>query len=198
MAFFRQSELRVNGRQRVASSGLPTTDDVFVRMEAAWTPTKEFDVFLSHSYLDQQAILGIVQIFAEAGVSVYVDWIVDHELDRSAVTRDTAELLRQRMTQCKSMIFATSTSSPASKWMPWELGFFDGRFGDRISIMPIDDSVPGAYGQEYLGLYPAIQKVNAPGRTLTAAVDVTGDRYLPLAEFAEGSRRYRKAPYGGL
>ncbi len=204
MAFYRRSELRKRARRRLAATGL-APDGVLTWMEerAASTP-RTFDIFLSHSYLDASEILEIVKILEEdALLSVYVDWIVDHQLDRSAVTRETAELLRERMTQCEMMIFATSTSSPISKWMPWELGFFDGQsfaapFADRIFIMPIDDATPGARGQEYLELYPAIEKVSARGRAVTAAVAVDRQRYLPLRDWAVGERKYRPIPVGGL
>jgi hypothetical protein len=43
--------------------------------------------------------------------------------------------------------------------MPWELGYFDGKRGRRISIMPINKTLPGTEGQEYLGLYSAIGSV---------------------------------------
>ena len=35
-------------------------------------------------------------------------------------------MLRQRMDHCRFLLFATSKASPDSKWMPWELGYFDG------------------------------------------------------------------------
>ncbi|TGS08549.1 outer membrane beta-barrel protein, partial [Mesorhizobium sp. M1C.F.Ca.ET.187.01.1.1] len=39
--------------------------------------------------------------------------------------RGTAELLRTRMRQSKTLIYVHSNNSPGSRWMPWELGFFD-------------------------------------------------------------------------
>lgn len=200
MAFYRRSELSARARRRVAATG-EAPGDVLSRMDATASITRTFDIFLSHSYLNKSEILEIVKILEEARLSVYVDWIVDHQRDRLEVTRETAELLRQRMTQCTWMIFAASTSSPTSKWMPWELGFFDGQFfntafGDRIFIMPIDDSTPGEYGQEYLELYPAIEKIEAFGRAVTAAVSVNRQGYLPLRDLAVGKTRYRS--FGGL
>jgi hypothetical protein len=59
------------------------------------------------------------------------------------------------MGNCESLIFATSDASPASKWMPWELGYFDGRRPNRVAILPLVESAThGFRGQEYLGLYP--------------------------------------------
>ena len=44
---------------------------------------REYDIFLSHSSLDKKLVLTLVNLFNEAGYSVYVDWIEDTQLDRS-------------------------------------------------------------------------------------------------------------------
>lgn len=44
---------------------------------------REYDIFLSHSSLDKKLVLTLVDLFNEAGYSVYVDWIEDTQLDRS-------------------------------------------------------------------------------------------------------------------
>lgn len=76
--------------------------------------------------------------------------------------------------------------------MPWELGYFDGLKGANISIMPIEEQeTPGRYGQEYLALYPAIQKLPVRGGgTIAAAVRIDGKAYMGLRDFAKGSNRY--------
>ena len=68
------------------------------------------------------------------------------------------------MNRCKYLLFASSAASPNSKWMPWELGYFDGKRPDHIGILPLVDS-PGAgfSGQEYLGLYPSIERIGFQG-----------------------------------
>lgn len=95
-----------------------------------------FDIFLSHSFHDTELILGVRSILQRAGKRVYVDWIDDPELDRSRVTKNTAARLRERMLQCPSMIYAATKAATTSKWMPWELGYFDGRKGpEAIAII---------------------------------------------------------------
>ena len=59
------------------------------------------------------------------------------------------------MRSCKSLFFATSDNSSNSKWMPWELGYYDGYRG-KVAILPINASLyqkDSFEGQEYLGLY---------------------------------------------
>lgn len=115
-----------------------------------------FDIFLSHSYLDQNIVLGLKGYLEESGLSVYIDWIDDNQLERDSVNEKTAETLRKRMKQCESLLFATSSNSSTSKWMPWECGYFDGING-KIAILPISNSDESSFeGQEYLGLYPYI------------------------------------------
>ena len=118
--------------------------------------SETFDIFLSHSYLDQDIVLGLKGYLEEKGLSVYIDWIDDNQLERDSVNEDTAETLRKRMKQCGSLLFATSSNSSTSKWMPWECGYFDGING-KIAILPISKTDESSFeGQEYLGLYPYI------------------------------------------
>lgn len=131
-----------------------------------------FDVFLSHSYLDAADILALKTDLEGRKLSVYVDWLEDQQLDRSKVTPATAQALKSRMRQCRSLFYAASESAAHSKWMPWELGHFDALRG-KVAIVPILDRDPGTdsyKGQEYLGLYPYVVKT---GETLYVHRDVS-------------------------
>lgn len=120
--------------------------------------TQEFDVFLSHSKLDETIIAALGKEIEEIGYSVYIDWEVDKQLDRSNVNKNTANILRNRMKSSRSLIFAVSPNSKSSLWMQWELGFYDGYRG-KVAILPIvEGSADNFYRQEYLGLYPYVDK----------------------------------------
>lgn len=158
-----------------------------------------YDIFLSHSFQDAEVILGIKRTLERTGQSVYVDWAEDPHLSRQYVTKDTARRLRDRMRQSTSFIFATSSASPDSKWMPWELGYFDGlRDSESIAIMPIVDYRNERFvGQEYLGLYPQIEDL--PMRTsLSLRVPTVARRIgesletRTLTQFARGERTYSR------
>lgn len=117
-----------------------------------------YDVFLSHSVRDAQIILGVKNWLEENGMKVYVDWIDDKLLDRSQVTSKTAETLRTRMRQSLSLLYIATDNSTQSKWMPWELGYFDGYSSGKVAILPIlDDEYEEFTGQEYLGIYPQVK-----------------------------------------
>lgn len=122
--------------------------------------TETYHVFLSHSSDDADAILGVKRIMEGSGLKVYVDWIDDAQLDRTKVTTGTAAILRARMRASSSLVYVHSPNTTDSKWMPWELGYFDGFKPQFIWVLPLVVQYDSEYkGQEYLGLYPTIEKI---------------------------------------
>ncbi|MFF2267369.1 toll-Interleukin receptor [Cellulosimicrobium cellulans] len=127
-----------------------------------------FDIFLSHSSLDAAVIYGLKRLLEGQGLSVYVDWVNDPELDRSRVSAATAERLRVRMTASHSLVYATSRAASQSRWMPWELGYFDGKRGpDKVAVCPIEDG-SDSKGQEYLDLYRKVEKSSLGGAPIVS------------------------------
>ena len=123
---------------------------------------KSFDVFLSHRYEDRKLIGALAAMLEEVyGLSVYVDWIDDSDLNRKNVTPNTADILRDRMRNSRCLFYATSKTSSDSRWMPWELGFMDG-YNGYVAICPLTGNQYDDYkGTEYLGLYPYVSYGNA-------------------------------------
>jgi hypothetical protein len=120
----------------------------------------KFDIFLSHSFLDKEEVFGLYRELTDIGFSVYVDWIFDADLDRTNVTKATAEIIKSRMKNSKSLLLAISTNASMSKWMPWELGFVDGKT-DRCAIVPISKDNNLSFNRvEYLKLYPYLDIEN--------------------------------------
>jgi hypothetical protein len=120
-----------------------------------------YDIFLSHNFLDREEVKGLYLELTSFGYRVYVDWIVDPELDRNNVTKESAELIRKRMKSSKSLLLAISTNAEMSKWIPWELGYVDGHT-KRCAIIPVskENYAPTVFrGKEYLKLYPFIKKL---------------------------------------
>ena len=161
---------------------------------AIYKKANKYDVFLSHSYLDKTLIYTLVELFNDAGYSVYVDWMVDTQLDRTNVNVSTAAQLRERMQSCKSLAYIATTNISQSKWCPWELGYVDGQKNGRCAILPIlkTDAV-GFKGQEYLGLYPYIDYVtkrNSNDYDFWVNDPKDNNKYVSLREWLLG-----KSPY---
>lgn len=158
MALFTQSQLRARGATAAATR---SADRVLQESAKAFSRVGTYDIFLSHSFADATMILGLKKTLEGFGFSVYVDWIEDPTLNRSRVTPATAAVLRERMRSCRSLLYASSPNATASKWMPWELGYFDAYKG-LVAVVPIVESNQSSFvGQEYLGLYPYVDEATS-------------------------------------
>jgi hypothetical protein len=134
----------------------------------------EFDVFLSHAATDAELVDAAAARIAAVGIRIYVDRVDDTELDRNAVTRETAQRLRQRMRRCRVLVLAVTRHSAASRWIPWELGYFDGHAGE-VFVYPLDTATQEyGTGQEYLDLYERLEPSRAPEALAQRLVELRG------------------------
>ena len=162
MALFTEAQLRnrVTNEMRKggtsSSTPLEKAETILLesqRQQRLFSSSTHYDIFLSHSSKDVILVTGLTLKLEDMGYTVYVDWIEDPELDRAHVTKHTAEKLKRRMKQSSSLIYAFSEHSEDSRWMPWELGYFDG-IKKTVSVLPISKTESRGYkGTEYLGLY---------------------------------------------
>jgi hypothetical protein len=83
------------------------------------------------------------------------------------------------------MVYVVTQNAAASKWMPWELGFFDGVRG-KVLVYPVDEAAPAAAKQqEYLKLFKNLR----PSLTQQLQAELQG---------ADGLvRELRQAPFFG-
>lgn len=137
---------------------------VTAALKEAVSINNKFDIFLSHSSGEQESILLGVKDYLEGyGLTVYVDKYNDFDLSPNDVTPETAARLRRRLVNSSALIYVHSRHSTTSRWMPWELGFMDGKSG-RIGVLPVTQVISPTYqGEEYLSLYPYIDKLRAEG-----------------------------------
>jgi hypothetical protein len=154
----RWGELAIRDRNKAAG-------EILAEESSRALKTDHFDVFLSHSFKDALAILGVKRMMESFGLIVYVDWIVDQDLDRENVSLNTARVLRARMDQSSSLVYVHSDNSGKSAWMPWELGYSDGKRPSFVWILPIVELYDTEFKrQEYLCLYPVIEVIDLPAR----------------------------------
>jgi hypothetical protein len=71
--------------------------------------------------------------------------------------------------------------------VPWELGYFDGFSGGSVAVLPIVDYEGATFkGQEYLGLYPVVDKGRYTNGQSDTFVTKQGG-WLTLDSFRKGS-----------
>lgn len=190
MALFRKAELQ---NVIIKKGYSESADSILIKEAALFSAEKTYDIFISHSFADANDILKMKQIIEGMGYSTYVDWINDRQLNRSNVNKDTANILRFRMSKCKSLFFITSDNASNSKWMPWELGYFDA-LKNKVAILPIlqSNTVTDAYeGQEYLGLYPYVTKDRPEGKNNeTLWIHDNNNKYISFTQWLEGKMPY--------
>lgn len=121
---------------------------------------KKYDIFLCHSSKDIDEIKRLKEYLRRnANKEAYVCEIDDPQLDPSKANKKTAEILKKRMENSSELYFVLSKNSQKSTWMPWELGYFNGKKSDSvIYVYPIIDNyeseIKNFDGHEYLELYP--------------------------------------------
>jgi hypothetical protein len=187
------TEQEVRNAASRRTRGTVTASAILNESARTASPTDQFDVFLSHSIRDAELVLGVKAFLENQGLRVYVDWIVDPSLDRTKVTAATAEKLRRRMQHCTAMVYMHTSNSPISKWMPWELGYFDGYHG-AVAILPITTRPePDFVGQEYLGLYPWVEHGYTLNLRDELRVHRSGSDYRRWNQWVSSPRTFRKA-----
>ena len=173
--------MRSIGDQVLQRRGFRKYADALVS-ESIFDASKTYDTFISHSFKDAGVILGVAETLKRKGQTVYVDWIEDKGLDRTNVTKETADILRRRMRASSSLLYVSSPNASISRWMPWELGYFDGYRPNAVSIFPVVQSSDTEWkGQEYLGLYPVVEKLTRHS-VADAFVVRDNQHVLPLGE----------------
>jgi hypothetical protein len=150
---------------------------------------RAFDIFLCHSYLDKEEVKGLYLDLTRNGYSVYVDWIIDPDLDRNKVTKETAEQVRKRLRSSKSLLLAFSANAGISKWVPWELGYVDGN-KQNCAIIPVAETDNASYIRaEYLQLYPILEGLEIAYQNMRSLyITESAYQYVDLSSWLQGAK----------
>lgn len=181
MAYLLEADVRKRAATQSATLRKSINELLTVRADSIST----FDVFLSHSSNEpDDLLLGIKAMMNDRDLSVYVDKYTDPGLSRDKVDQKTAEVIRMRMRQSRSLLYVYSQHSTLSRWMPWELGYFDG-FKGKVGVIPVLPKEPTTrfQGEEYLSLYPY---VDATGSTFWINSPTAYSHYARLVEWTQG------------
>ncbi len=117
-----------------------------------------YDIFLCHSTDDHEEIRALKAFYENQGKRAYVAEIDDPGISSNGINKHTARTLQNRMMHSEELYYILSKNSQDSTWMPWEVGFFDGKkSGIKIKVVPIVDEhdyeILDFPGHEYLELY---------------------------------------------
>ena len=191
MALFSKSELENRIIQKSIFSSESTVLRESIQNFCVHDSAILYDVFLSHSYKDKKAVLGLADELSEKyNLKIYIDWIEDSELDRTQVNEKTAQTIKERMRNCKCLLYATSENSSLSKWMPWETGLMDGLNG-RVAICPLMGGSDSNFkGQEYLALYPFLSYDKSQKTKKDTLWINKGNKYVNFVDWLKGKDPY--------
>jgi len=123
--------------------------------------SKKKSAFLCHSHKDEELVKGLLVIFEEAGLDLYVDW-QDHSMPDTP-NGVTARKIQDKIKSSDVFLFLATANSKVSRWCPWEIGFADSS-QKGIYIIPTADGYE-TYGNEYLQLYQKIDNGSAGERS---------------------------------
>lgn len=154
MAFLIERDIRLRAKQRAQREGLSVEKSL---KQALKKRHDRYDIFLSQTIKDAEIVLGVYDLLTGMGYAVFCDWIAHPETNRAQVTPDNADFIRSIMSISDSLLFLDTENADQSKWMCWEIGWFDGRRG-HVAVLPILKKKKESYrGREFLGLYPYVQ-----------------------------------------
>jgi hypothetical protein len=156
------------------------------------------DIFLSHSHRDEKAVRRLAERLRGWEFDIYVDFS-DSAL-QEMVDRDLAERLKTKIRDCRLFLFALSSLSVDSRWMPWELGLAHGAVG-RVALWPLDAGAKtAARKQGYLNLYPDIDPAEGKARLEALVAEAKRSSVAPAqleAMEGLGAASAAKAPQFG-
>lgn len=165
--------------------------EAYTRKATVFDSAIEYDLFISHSFLDKDIVDGLAYLFREAGYTVYIDWINDSNLERTNVTPETAKTIKNSITGSRGTEYIATSNSTASKWCPWEPGVSDG-YNGKVCILPVMYS-NSFKGQEYLGLYPYLDYATSEtGKYEFWITDHNNNnkKYIRLRDWLNGEKPY--------
>ncbi|SFN57945.1 TIR domain-containing protein [Flavobacterium succinicans] len=86
---------------------------------------KTYHFFISHSSNDFKQVQSVISYLNLNNKNVYCDWINDESyLKRNLIGESTISVIKKRLEQSDNILFIKSENSLASKWVKYELNYF--------------------------------------------------------------------------
>ncbi|MBF8275622.1 MAG: hypothetical protein HW390_695 [Candidatus Brocadiaceae bacterium] len=141
-------------KQNLISKATIFNQAIYENKQLLASLSRRKSAFLCHSHKDEALVKGMLVLFQEAGVDLYIDWN-DHTMP-DAPNAETARKIQEKIRRCDLFLFLATANSKASRWCPWEIGYADSS-KKGIYIIPTSDG-SDTYGNEYLELYAKIDE----------------------------------------
>lgn len=125
---------------------------LYANMKEAASLGQVKSAFLCHSHRDETLVKGLIALFNEEGIDLYIDW-KDHSMPEKP-NAETARKIQEAIRARDFFLFLATANSMASRWCPWEIGYADSS-QRKILIVPTSNDAD-TYGNEYLQLYAKI------------------------------------------
>jgi hypothetical protein len=121
--------------------------------------TSTTSIFLSHSHTDKDVIEQAKIFFENLGISIYVDW-ADKTMPESTNGETAQRIKNQIISNNDKFILLATNNAVVSKWCNWEVGIADPFKlpNKKIALLPLADNNGTWIGNEYLQIYPRIER----------------------------------------
>jgi len=121
--------------------------------------TATTSIFLSHSHHDKDVVEQAKIFFENLGISIYVDWADETMPERTNGV--TASKIKNQIININDKFILLATNNAIdSKWCIWEVGIADPFKlpNKKLAILPLADNSGTWKGNEYLQIYPRIER----------------------------------------
>lgn len=144
------------------SAGIRGLRGVVNEMRSFAKSTSTTSIFLSHAHNDKAIVEQAKLFFENLGISVYVDW-ADQTMPESS-NGVTAARIKGQIYNNDKFIFLATNNAIASRWCNWEIGIGDTYklHANKIAVLPLTESNGTWSGNEYLQIYPHIERGTTP------------------------------------
>lgn len=154
MAIFTKQEFQSIAYKKAGSKGCFTLNESRMFSE----DKSKTSIFLSHSHHDKALIVQAKTFFENLGISIYVDWADETMPEKT--NGITAQKIKRQIYKNDKFVLLATNSAITSKWCNWEVGIGDTyKLSNRkIALLPLAENSGTWNGNEYLQIYPRIEK----------------------------------------
>ncbi|MNS30524.1 hypothetical protein D3C72_625590 [compost metagenome] len=155
MAIFTKQQFESIARSKAGYSGLR---GIVNETRTFSKSTAITSIFLSHSHTDRAIVEQAKVFFENLGISIYVDWADETMPERANGV--TASRIKSKIHSNDKFVLLATNAAVVSKWCNWEVGIGDTYklYNKKIALLPLADNSGMWNGNEYLQIYPRIEK----------------------------------------